>query len=257
MTQHLVICLAGLMVCNGLVAQTPTTTGKEQPDFRIDTDVLEPGKAAPIRQSVTLFCSGQAWDYSLDAPHRITLVDMNNGLVIFLDTQRQIQTRVNLQELQAHLDNAKRKLAESSLADCVGDAQVVQMDESAGQVQVGKAYFRYDAKFKPAPSANIATQYADFATTSACINAWQSPAGSPPPFARIQLNQTLRDRASLPTEISRTIVGRNQTIISRIHTSFSLSAGDQKKVEQFQDMLKSVPSIELAEYLHPNTPVNR
>jgi hypothetical protein len=131
------------------------------------------------------------------------------------------------------------------------------LDQAAGQIQVGKDYFRYEAKFAPAPSPRIASQYADFASTSACINAWQSPTGSPPPFARIQLNLSLREHSLIPTEISRTIVGRKQTIISRVHSSFTLSAGDHNKVEQFQAMLQTVPSIELAEFLNPSLPVNR
>jgi hypothetical protein len=77
MTQSLVICLPALLFCALLAAQTPSQPPQQESPigFRIDTDVLEPGKAAPIHQSVTLFHNDQAWDYSLDAPHKITLVD--------------------------------------------------------------------------------------------------------------------------------------------------------------------------------------
>lgn len=233
---------------------------QQSADFRLETDLMEAGKAKPIDQTVTLFANGIAYDYSRETPHRVMVVDASNNRITFLDSQRQIQTRVNLNELQSGIESAKNRLMQvPGGPEKLEDAAKLSVDPSSGVITVGQKFIRYEATAESPSSPQFADQYAVFANVSSLVNAWQSHGTSPPPFARMQLNQTLGDRKAIPTTITRTVFAgsRESKVISRIHPSYSLTAEDKQRVDQFGAMILSYPTKSLAEYNNPASPVTR
>lgn len=243
-----------------LLSLSSQVVAQQLADFRIETDITEPGKARPIDQSVTLFSGGLAYEYSREAPQRVMVVDASNNRIIFVDSQRQIQTRVNLQELQAGIESAKNKLMQTTGGpEKIEDAAQTSFDSNSGILSVGKRFIRYDAKLMQPPGPEYAVQYANFANASASINAWQSRGSAPPPFARIQLNQAVIEQQAIPSEIKRTVyaASKETVVTSRIHSTFALNSEEQKKVEQFNAMILTYPTKTLAEFNSPAATVNR
>lgn len=221
-------------------------------DFRIETDVLLVDRAEPIHQSVTIFRNGVAYDYSRSEPHRVTVIDPRENRVVFLDSRREVQARINLAELYQFMEGAREELAKSHLSEAISDADLVNVDPTRTRITVGKKFCRYEATLQKPEMESAADLFAMFANASASINSWQSPDRSPPSFARIKLNETIQQMGAIPSEIARTIVtnkGHEQTLNSRLHVKWSLSSEDEKLVEKFGSMLMIYPSLEVSQYL--------
>lgn len=232
----------------------------QEADFRIETDLLDAGKPKPIDQSVTLFADGVAYDYSRDFPKRVMIVDATNNRISLVDSERKVQTRINLQELSSGIASAKQKLMQTTGGpEQIEDAMTSDFDEQRSVVWTGQKLIRYEAKLQPVTDKQVAVQYATFADASAMVNAWQSKGKSPPPFARLRLNQAVVERDSIPSEIKRTVfLGQRQsTMVSRVHSTFSLSSEERKQIEQFNAMLLTYPTVSLAEYNSTTNAVNR
>jgi hypothetical protein len=221
-------------------------------NFRIETDILLADRAEPIHQSVTIFQNGVAYDFSRVEPHRITVIDPQENRIVFLDSERELQTRINLEELFEFMKRARQELAKSSLAASLEDSETVDVDLERNVISVGKNYCRYVATLQQPELPAIAEQFASFANASACINAWQSPDRSPPSFARLKLNELVLESRSLPVEITRTLFnarGHEQTVKSRIHANWNLSPEDERLAEKFTAMLLVYPSMEVGEFM--------
>lgn len=249
-----------LLTLSAIVMLLQANSLAQQANFRIETDVMQADQAKPIHQSVTLFCDGVAYDFSRDTPHQITIVDGPANRIVLIDSQRQIQSRVNLQELQAFMDQARAEMASSSLATALEDSKLVQVDSAAGLVNVGRDSIAYQAKLQHPEDPAMAQQFAFFANASAQLNAWQFPGQNPPAFARLQLNQAISQQAAIPSEIARTVTssrGQKSRVRSRLHATWRLTPEDQQQVEQFTKMLLAYPSIEIGQYMSPAAPFKR
>ncbi len=242
------------------LSSTSFVAAQQTADFRIETDLMEAGKAKPLDQSVTLFAAGVVYDYSRETPNRIMVVDSINNRITFLDSQRQIQTRINLNELQSGIESAKNKLLQvPGGPEKIEDATKVNFDAATSTISVGQKFIRYDAKLEASATGEFAEQYAIFANVTSLVNAWQSAGNAPPPFARLQLNQALSERKAIPSTITRTVFAgsREVVMISRIHPTYSLTAEEKQKVEQFNAMMLTYPTKTLAEYNNPASTVKR
>jgi hypothetical protein len=241
--------------CQSAYAQQASPT-----EFRIETDLMEPGKGKPIDQSIALFGPGVSYEFSRETPHKITVINSIENRVIFLDTQRQVQSRVNLQELKAYIDTARNQFTQSPRgAEALKDATITEFDAASNTVSAGKQLIRYEAKIEQPDNPQVSDVYASFANNSAILNAWQSKGAAPPPFARLQLNQAVREKAAIPSEIKRTILtgGKAESLSSRIHITYTLAASERKQIEQFNEMISSFASVALAVFNAPNQKINR
>lgn len=240
----------GWVLQPSLVASSPT-------DFRVETDVTTAEQAAPIYQSVTIFSSGVAYDYSLGEPHRIVVIAPGENRVVFLDSKRGVKTEIHLDNLTSFLEEARKELANSKMAAALEDANLVHVDPGTGVIMVGQNFFRYQAIPQKLSDPSIAKLFAQFADVSACINAWRSPDRSPPSFARMKLNQALADQSWIPQEIVRTTVsssGHQSVLKSRVHASWQLSDDDKRLVENFRTMVESYWKVEVKDYFATNLP---
>lgn len=259
----LIACLLAAVLSNQPAAAQSDVAQVGEPktnDFRIETDVMEPGKGEPIDQSVTLFSGGVSYEYSQRSSNEITIIDPVEDRVIFLDTQRKIQTRVKLREIMAYIETARTQFAQTAGGtEKLADAAESGFDPSTQLVSAGKKFIRYEAKIQQPANMSIASYYAAFANASAVLNAWKARGNAPPPFARLQLNQVLREKSALPSEIKRTIfVGPSESsLISRIHVTYMLTESEKNRLEQFNEMIRNYSAVTLDEYRTPQTPRSR
>ena len=241
-----------LPLAAGCVCLLPTGSEASAADFRIETDVTQADHPKPLQQSVTIFRNGVAYDFSRDQAHRVTVVDPANNGIIFLDSEKEIQARINLQQLHEFMQQARKELAASSMAAILEDANLVEVDSAANTITVGQQHCRYEAKLQQPEQAGMAELYAAFADASACINAWKSPDRHPPAFPRLRLNQSIREQQAIPYEITRTTTpfsgGQQQVLSSRIHANWQLSAQDIQRADQFDAMMLSYPSVDVSRW---------
>ncbi|MBX3419971.1 MAG: hypothetical protein KF752_00300 [Pirellulaceae bacterium] len=243
-----------LLLCAALANCQAQDNGSS---FRIETDVMLTGQAQPIQQSVTLFHNAVAYDFSRDNPHSVIVIEAAHNRIALMDSQRQVQTRVNLQELKQFIDQAQQRIPESSLAPAIADSQQVSVNGSI--VTVGRQFVCYQATLQSSTSS-AADLYADFADASALLNAWRAPDRNPPPFARLQLNQLIREHRGVPIELTRTTKFSSkphEELKSRLHINWRLSTEDGKQIEAFRQMLEQYPTLELAQFTNSNLPTKR
>ncbi len=235
--------LAGAMV---LLA---TATNAQVNDFRVETDIyFSSQKGPPDRQSVTLFQSGIYYDYALDDPTAVTIIDPDQGRIILLDTKRNIKTTLQMQELLEVVEAARLQASSSAeLAEIVQAANNVQFDEQQKSISVGSSPMLYNARTQQPPNASIAEQFAAFANWSARLNAVHT--SRRPPFIRLRLNDELAQRGLLPAEITLTTHAngkQSQTVRSRLIAHWQLSAADNDKIRQTNELLQRLSEVKTA-----------
>lgn len=243
----LVAACVSVAPINDLLAQSP-------PDFRIETDVMLANEAEPIIQTLTIFQGGIAYDYSRNEPKRVTIIHPAKNRIIFLDEDRELQSQINLNDLQAFIERARIELANTSLKEFLRDCEIVNIDDQSQTVVVGHRTVRYEAKYQAIQRSEAAQLYSDFANASAYINSWQAPDRNPPSFARVQLNKVLGQRNAIPIEITRTTFtndGHEHILRSRLHVSWQLTQEDQKLVQKFQSMLTAYRTEQVGEFMAP------
>ena len=240
-----------LVICS--FAETATA---QLSDFRVETDVLVPNEPKPVQQTLTLFKNGVAYDFSRDEPDQITMVDPIRMRIVLLDAERKVQTQVDLSGLNALMDSARNQAATTGLSIYLEDARTVGFDADTKKVTVGAKVLRYEATLQEPREAKMAAHFAKFADASAYLNAWR--AASPPPFARIALNQAIAEQTALPDEITRTtfirdkdqVVGEH-VVKCRLHSNWRLSKDDELQIQEIGKMLVNFATLSNAEYYQP------
>ena len=230
-----------------------SSVGLTAADFRVETDVFADGQSKPVQQSLTLFSGGVAYDYSLDDPDRVTIVDVAQQRIVLLDAKQKVQSQVQLTELNAFIESARNQAQSSELSVCISDAEQVSFDEPQQLLTVGQKVTRYEAKLQTAPDEQVASQYRQFADATAHLNAWST---GTPPFARLALNAVVGNRIALPEEITRTSfpLGSNKStsafvVRCRLHVGWQLSADDTERVAKFQTMANEFATVPVQQLL--------
>ncbi len=218
-------------------------------EFRIETDILVPSQTKPVQQTLTLFQNGIAYDFSRDEPDQITVVDPERKRIVMIDGQRQIQTHIDLTWLNSYMESARVEAANRpGLAKFLEDSKVIEFDKSTETFTVGSNVLRYAATMQFPSEEAVAIQFARFADASAYLNAWR--VNSPPPFARIALNEAVARQGAIPEEITRTTyvtdqerVVDNHVLKCRLHPNWKLSKDDYARIDDIGRMLEKYQTV--------------
>jgi hypothetical protein len=231
--------IARLLLGSLIVLGSFSNLQGQQQDFRVETDIhFDNQKGAPTKQSVTLFRGGLYYDYSLDDPTAITIIDPAQERIILLDIKRNIKTTINTRELLELVEAAKTQAQTSpELVELVSAANNVMFDPAKNTIVVGSSQMQYQSTTQQPPGALMAQQYADFASWSARLNAVYT--SKRPPFVRLQLNKELADRGLMPAEItlSTGANGKSAQTRSRLLAQWQLSPADLEKIQQTNEKL--------------------
>lgn len=221
----------------------------EQPQFRIDTDIYFGDSKQPSKQTLTLFSEGVYYDFSIDEPTLVTMIDPARNRIVLLDEKRHIKTIIDTMELKKLVEAAREQAASNGLALLLQAADRVSFDEAAGKLSVGLDEMSYQATLQEPKDPLMAKQYADFADWSARLNAVYPP--QLPPYVRMRLNQELGERGFLPNEIVRSTRSSNSKgveIRSRLIANWRLSSDDQAKIKKVGEHLAQFNELENSKY---------
>lgn len=237
-----------------------TTATAQTTAFRVETDVFVGEEPKPVQQTLTLFSSGVAYDFSMDEPNRVVMIDPLRNRIVLLDAEKKLQTQIELTQLTALMDSARNQAIATELAVYVRDAEQVEKSGDGKTITVGKKILKYVSTLQDSKEPEFAKQYAEFADTSAMLNAWQ--ARNPPPFARLSLNREIANLEKLPEEISRITflpdsgkeVPEHQ-VRCKLHCNWRLSKDDERQLAEVGKMLVNFTTVSAQEFFSVASPV--
>ena len=231
----------------------------QQPSFRIDTDIHFGNEKEPSKQSLTLFSEGVYYDFSIDDPTAITMIDPQRNRIVLLDGKRNIQTTIDMAGLSSYVESAKLQANTPDLKLLLKASEQVSFDDQAGKCTVGvKKQIYYVATTQKPPEAIIAKQYADFANWSARLNAVYPP--KRPPYVRMRLNDELASRGFVPAEIeiNTTLAsGKATTASCRLIAVWLLSKDDQATIKSVGEKLAKYNKLDEGKYFAEQLSLNK
>ncbi len=221
----------------------------QQPGFRIETDIHFGDEKAPSKQTLTLFSDGVYYDFSVDDPTAITMIDPQRNRIVLLDAKRNIQTVLDTVEMQKYVDSAKLQSDSPDLQLLIKASEQFSFDEQTGRCTVGIPQMQYVATSQKPIDGSMAAQYAEFANWSARLNAVYPPQRAP--YVRMRLNDELGNRGLLPAEIQITtkpISGKPMVARCRLLAIWKLSSEDLSKIKNVGEKLAQFNKLEPSRY---------
>ena len=201
-------------------------------DFRVDIDIYRDESQPPVKQTQTIFASGQYIELE-DEAHRVTVIDPKSSRITILDSTRMALVHLEMPAIESRLDGALARLTDEQRRAFSSDGEPSLGIDN--YVVIGNERLRY--KFRPMTPANpeIATSYGDFANWSVRINALFNQT---PPLLRMQLNELLISQRQLPAELRRLSVigpqGKTEEIVAKLIYKESLSINDRTRIATVQ-----------------------
>ncbi len=130
-------------------------------------------------------------------------------------------------------------------------------DPPTGELELASPRLGYRALGQVATDPQVVAQYYLFADWAARLNATDSR--KLPPFARLQLNQAMKRRGWLPTQVHldlTILTDQRLQATAKHHTLLQLSANDRQRIESVQKQLNDFPAVSLTRYRHLTTAGN-
>jgi hypothetical protein len=130
-------------------------------------------------------------------------------------------------------------------------------DPPTGELELASPRLSYRALGQAVAEPQVLAQYYSFADWAARLNATDSR--KLPPFARLQLNQAMKRRGWLPTEVRlelTTLTEQHIKATAKHHTLLQLSANDRQRIESVEKQLSEFPAVSLSRYRHLTTAGN-
>lgn len=244
-----------IIAVSTLVAlQSPTKAQIVEPiAFRVDADVYLDVTEQPIKQTLTLFSGGVFYDFD-DALEQVTVIDLARQRILLLDRGRQVRCELSTVELLSSLMQAENQIS-PELRKQVDDSAVRHETPDGSVLHFGSESFRYECELTKPDSAEIASQYRDFADWSARLNALYPPHILP--TVRILLNAELAKRACLPSQITRVTMadGREQRVTCKLIPTWRLSSDDQASITRVGTMLVQFAETTPQKFFQKSDPI--
>jgi hypothetical protein len=219
-------------------------------DFRIATRLYVADEKEPQAENVTLFHSGQVYDYQGDGGE-VTVFDPPRHRFILLDGQRQVRTEVATESVETFAQKLKTWAAAQSDEFLRFQANPsFEMQLADQPLTFSNQYMTYQVKADKAPDADAARQYSEFSDWYARLNTMSNQTLLP--FPRLKVNAELRERQLVPTQVRRTVDGQEARTEHEI--VWRLSSADRKRIEQTGEDMATYKLVKLPEYLRKKVP---
>lgn len=240
------LLLAGLVVAPSSVALAT--------DFRIVSDVLL--NNAVVSTNRTVFRAGVVYDY-LQAPGLTTVFDPARQRFILLDPETKLRCEVGTVQV-AQFNNALRARAAQNadplLQFMAQPVFQIEGNKAPGVLKLLSPLVSYQLKTARVEDAEALRQYIEFCDWYAQLNTMVNP-GSPPPFARMKVNQVLRSRQEMPLEVELTISvkqpkggNRQVALRSRHQVAWRLLGEDSVAIDQTAEEMAIFKPVTLQEF---------
>lgn len=222
-------------------------------DFHVDNKLYFP-EQKPIA-STTLFAAGRVYDF-LDHPQETIVFDKNNDLIIILDPQRKMKTEISTGNVStdiSRLREAARSHSSESIRMSASPRFAETVDPKTGRLTLDGKWMQYVVATEAPKNPFAAKQYNEFADWLAQINALLNPPMMP--FARLKLNEVLKQRQEIPVEIQLTLrgEGRRKPLVVRSEHSvkWALSQADKERLDEVAAQLHTFNLVSFEEYHRP------
>jgi len=191
-------------------------------DIRVYTEVMDvarEGGSKELSHSVTYFHAGSAYDYMPDVGEVVIFEPIHSRFIILGDDYS--ATEVSFAEVNHFLETAQtetvkyiNELSVSSEKNALLNSKLLQFqlapdfretfDPNTNQLSMTGSYLSYNVKATKVESPNIVLQYLEYADWAKRLNYVLHPQPTLP-NARLQLNEALRKRQLLPTEVEMSL----------------------------------------------------
>ena len=245
-TRALALLLVGLATAHASLAVAA--------DFRIVSEVFLDKDVVSTNR--TLFRAGVVYDY-LKAPGLTTIFDPARQRFILLDPETKLRCEVDTVQV-AQFNNALRKRAVENadplLKFMAQPVFQIEGNKAPGMLKLLSPLVSYQLKTTRVEDAEALRQYIEFCDWYAQLNTMVNP-GSPPPFARMKVNQVLRNRQEMPLEVELTISvrqpkggNRQVALRSRHQVAWRLLGEDTVAIDQTAEEMAVFKAVTLEQF---------
>ncbi len=252
-----VISLVVLVMAAALTAFKRLPETASTGDFRMETDVFSGSQVDPIVETLTIFRAQVIYDFMGPDGEEITIFDIPRGSIVLVDRGRKMKTSISTSQLMAFMASVKSQPQSSAATNHLLAPKFQETYEADEQVlTLTDVKLTYRAKGIKPKHPEFAQRFQLFADWYARLNATRF--GNPPPFGRIELNQSLAKHGLIPAEIERTVVVNatadgTQKMRSRHLTNWQLTETDRKRIEQAETCLENYPEVPPERYWQIST----
>ena len=249
--------LALLLAINCLaILQCPSSDLLGQ-DFRIDSQIYVDGQSLPVSENITLFASGIIYDFQISSSGKpetgeTVIFDSRHKRFTLLNHAK--KTKLNLLDLQllSIYEGVRKETRQDHRSKFLTDDPFVEdIDLSANLVTLTTPQIEYRYSGSQPENVLILEQYNNFLYHFTMLNV--SDPTKVPPFARMELNKSIKRLGWIPSEIEISV---KQNSLFRIafrakskHTvRYQLSQKDQNKIESIKKHWAQFEPVTLAEY---------
>ncbi|MBL8891359.1 MAG: hypothetical protein JNL67_15370 [Planctomycetaceae bacterium] len=244
-----------LMIGDGATAQ----------QFRIETEVFSDSSQA-IARSLTLFDGKTTYDFLMTAEEgagdtpkfvveEVVVFDQAKQRIHLLDQVNRQQLELGHSELLSLVAGMQSSEVLRARDEFLLEPKLTEsFDPQSQQLQLSSPRLDYQVQGQKIADSQILAHYYSFADWAARLNATDSR--KLPPFARLQLNQALKRRGWIPTEVQfqlTTLEGAKISATAKHHTLVQLSDNDQLRIESVKKQLAEFPSVSLSRYRNLTT----
>jgi len=232
--------------------------------MRVETEVSVRGETTPVSKSLTLFDDALVYDFLMVqddysvAKNRepkfqveeVVVFDRSQQRIILLDQKQKQQMEVEHIELLGMA--AAMKASEAMRAKdlfLLEPTLNASFDDTNEEIVLSSPRLTYRCKGNASDDTQSLVSYYQFADWAARLNVTDSR--KMPPFARLQLNQAIRKRGWMPTQVRLELKTKDGDIFSAVakhHTIMRLSENDQIRIASVQKQLSEFPVVKLIEY---------
>lgn len=243
-----------MLACIGAI---PLQSSAE--DFRVDTEIFLGSHKTPEISVLTIFHSGNVYDFQLTEPQEITVFEPRRGVLTLLNVKDKKKASVTTAELLNAALNMQAAAAGAGNPVFAAAAQPVfettSVDFKENNSNFTKLTFagkpiQYTVTGQVARHPAAANDYRYFSDWSARLSSLRP--GNLPAGARLEVNDAIAKKGLLPKEVQRVIqesrFGKKIEVRSEHLVVWTLSQEDLKKIDIVGDHLTQFPLVSFEEF---------
>lgn len=229
---------------------------KDDLGFRVENQVFVEDEEEPRTRSTTIFYENVVYDF-LESPKEITVFDRASDRVVLLDPIRKIRTELKSRDLVVVAERLRTWAAgqpNDLLRFSANPDFQKDYDSSTGELHLTSPWLSYDVTTIEPSRRELLSQYLKFCDFYCLLNTRLNP-GTRPPFARMELNETLESLGRMPREVRLTLRPKGDNFLaekmsakSEHHVVPHLLESDRSRVAQTDEFMAIFRPLPFQEY---------
>jgi hypothetical protein len=232
-------------------------------DFHVQSKLIFPGEEPS--ESTTLFYAGRVYDF-LSAADETTVFDPQNDEFKLLDARRKLKTEITTGEIAQKINllrtAARAQVTLPSAKFYVDPKFAESQDPKTGEVLLTSAFLDYRLGTIIPPNPEASRQYCAFADWSVQLDVVlklrpDSNLSEMLPFARLKVNDVLKQRQELPLMVEKTLKpqkkGKKPVVLRSEHSiQPRLAQEDLRRIKEVHEQLHTFNAVSFDEYRRRN-----